>query len=76
MADPRGDPRSRIDPAINTPGREGLTGTAPANLYAPSFDREQVTSHPTLRRSTLSPRGGRISPSIGLRTCTSNVATS
>ena len=46
MSDVVRDPRSRIDPAINTPGREGLTGTAPANLYAPVFDREQVTTAP------------------------------
>ena len=46
MADVVRDPRSRIDPAINTPGREGLTGTAPANLYAPVFDREQVMTAP------------------------------
>ena len=46
MADVRHDPRRAIDPAINTPGREGLTGTAPANLYAPSLDREQVTIAP------------------------------
>jgi Rieske Fe-S protein len=45
MADPA-DPRRPIDPAINTPGREGLTGTAPANLYTPVFDREQVTIAP------------------------------
>ena len=46
MADLRPDPRASIDPSINTPGREGLTGTAPANLYAPSFDREQITIAP------------------------------
>jgi len=46
MADLRPDPRGPIDPAINTPGREGLTGTAPANLYAASFDREQITIAP------------------------------
>ena len=40
------DPRRPVDPAINTPGREGLTGTASANLYAPSFEREQVTIAP------------------------------
>jgi len=38
-----------IDPAINTPGREGLTGTAPADLYGPVFDREQVTIAPDFR---------------------------
>jgi hypothetical protein len=39
MPDLRPDPRRPIDPAINSPGREGLTGTAPANLYAPGFER-------------------------------------
>ena len=42
MADVRSDPRGQVDPAINSPGREGLTGTAPANLYAPGFEREQI----------------------------------
>lgn len=46
MANLRRDPRASIDPALNAPGREGLTGTASANLYAPSFDREQITSAP------------------------------
>ena len=46
MADLRRDPRAPIDPAINSPGREGLTGTAPASLYAPSLDREQITIAP------------------------------
>src|SRR3954447_2518796 len=40
------DPRRSIDPAINTPGRAGLTGTAPASLYAPAFEREQITIAP------------------------------
>ena len=40
------DPRRPLDPAINTPGREGLTGTAPADRYSPVFDREQVTIAP------------------------------
>jgi Rieske Fe-S protein len=46
MADLQRDPRRSIDPAINTPGREGLTGTAPANLYSPVIDHEQVTIAP------------------------------
>ena len=46
MADFTPDPRHPVDPAINTPGREGLTGTAPANRYAPVFDREHVTIAP------------------------------
>ena len=46
MADSRRDPRRPIDVAINTPEREGLTGTAPADLYAPSLDREAITIAP------------------------------
>ena len=46
MADLRRDPRRSIDPAIDSPGREGLTGTAPANLYASSFEREHITIAP------------------------------
>ena len=46
MADLRRDPRAAIDPAIDSAGREGLTGTAPASLYAPSFEREQITIAP------------------------------
>ena len=49
MATSTHDPRRPIDPAINSPGREGLTGTAPANLYAPLVDREQVTIAPDFR---------------------------
>ena len=46
MATVRPDPRASVDPAINSPGREGLTGTAPASLYAPAFDREEITIAP------------------------------
>lgn len=49
MAGFHGDPRQPIDPAVNTPGREGLTGTAPANLHVPALDREQVTIAPDFR---------------------------
>jgi Rieske Fe-S protein len=49
------DPRAPIDPAINTPGREGLTGTAPANLYSASFDRDQITIAPDFRPPDLQP---------------------
>jgi Rieske Fe-S protein len=51
----RRDPRAPIDPAINTPGREGLTGTAPANLYAPSLDREHITVAPDFRPHDAQP---------------------
>ena len=43
------DPRSPIDARINTAGREGLTGTAPANLFRPAADREQITIAPDFR---------------------------
>ena len=46
MNDTRLDPRRPIDPAINSPGREGLTGTAPASLYAPALERDQITIAP------------------------------
>jgi nitrite reductase/ring-hydroxylating ferredoxin subunit len=49
MGDIRRDPRALVDPAINTPGREGLTGTAPASLFTPSFEREQLTIAPDFK---------------------------
>ena len=55
MADLRGGPRAPVDPAIDSPGREGLTGTAPASLYAPSFDREQITIAPDFAPADAQP---------------------
>ena len=55
MADVRSDPRRPIDPAINSPGREGLTGTAPANLYAPGLEREQITIAPDFAPADAQP---------------------
>ena len=46
MDDPGRGPSGVLDPAINSPGREGLTGTAPASLYAPSIERDQITIAP------------------------------
>ena len=43
MAD---DDRAPIDARIDSPAREGLTGTAPASLYLPLHDPEQVTKAP------------------------------
>lgn len=40
------DPRATIDARVNSPGREGLTGTAPANLYGPSSERETISIPP------------------------------
>jgi len=39
-------PEQPIDPLIDTAGREGLTGTAPATLYKPLPGREQITLPP------------------------------
>src|SRR5262245_47090736 len=49
------DPRSPVDPAINSPGREGLTGTAPASLYAPALEREQITVAPDFAPADAQP---------------------
>ena len=49
------DPRRPIDPAINSPGREGLTGTAPASLYAPALEREQITIAPNFEPADAQP---------------------
>src|SRR5215208_6488984 len=46
MTDVGRDPRGPIDVAVNSPEREGLTGTAPASLYAPPFESEQNTIAP------------------------------
>jgi Rieske Fe-S protein len=43
------DPRAWIDVRVDTPGREGLTGTAVANMYAPLHDSEQGTIAPDWR---------------------------
>jgi Rieske Fe-S protein len=41
-----GDPRSEVDAVVNSPGREGVTGTAPVNLYARRRARESITTAP------------------------------
>jgi Rieske Fe-S protein len=55
MSDGRLDPRGPIDPAINSPGREGLTGTAPASLYAPTLERDQITIAPDFASADAQP---------------------
>ena len=55
MTDVPRDPRGLIDAAINSPEREGLTGTAPASLYAPSFEREQITIAPDFAPAEAQP---------------------
>jgi len=49
------DPRSPIDARVDTPGREGLAGTAPANVYTPVEDAEQITIAPDWRPMEAQP---------------------
>jgi Rieske Fe-S protein len=43
------EPRETIDARVDTPGREGLTGTAASSVYTPQRDAEQVTIAPDWR---------------------------
>ena len=43
------DPRGRVDARVDSREREGLTGTAPAELYVPIAGREQITIPPDFR---------------------------
>jgi Rieske Fe-S protein len=49
------DPRAPLDPAINSPGREGLTGTAPASVYTPPSEREHITIAPDFAPAAAQP---------------------
>lgn len=40
------DPRESLDIRIDTPGRDGLTGTTPSSVYKPLLDPEQITRAP------------------------------
>jgi nitrite reductase/ring-hydroxylating ferredoxin subunit len=55
MPDPHIDPRASVDARVNSPGREGLTGTAPANRYGPIADREEITMAPDFRPAEMQP---------------------
>jgi Rieske Fe-S protein len=55
MADAPRDPRGPIDVQVNTPGREGLTGTAPASVYAPAFERDQISVAPDFGPAEVQP---------------------
>jgi Rieske Fe-S protein len=56
------DPRSRfeqdlaVDPRIDSPAREGLTGTARGDVYEPATDPEDVTVAPDARPMHEQPR--------------------
>ena len=52
MNDGRGAP---IDVRLDSPAREGLTGTAPADLYGPAARREQITIAPDFRPAEVQP---------------------
>jgi Rieske Fe-S protein len=49
------DGRSAIDPRIDSPGREGLTGTTPGSTYLPLRDRETITTPPDGRSMDAQP---------------------
>src|SRR4029453_5055602 len=55
MPDVRPDPRRPVDPAINSAAREGLTGTAPASLYAPGLGREEIPIAPDFAPADVQP---------------------
>jgi Rieske Fe-S protein len=55
MSEVTADPRSPIDPQVNSSGREGLTGTAPASLYGPLVEREQITIAPDFAPADAQP---------------------
>lgn len=48
-------PKAPVDARIDSAAREGLTGTAPANLYGPALEREQITIAPDFRPAELQP---------------------
>ncbi len=52
---PMKDPRAPLDVRIDSPGREGLTGTAPANLYQRLRDAEDITLAPDGRPMSQQP---------------------
>lgn len=49
------DPRAAVDVQVNSPGREGLTGTAPANLYVRTGRGDDITIAPDLRPHDVQP---------------------
>ena len=55
MGDQGGNPRARLDVQVNSPGREGLAGTAPAELYVRRAQAEQITIAPDFRPPDVQP---------------------
>ena len=56
------DPRHPIDARVDTPHREGLTGTAPVSLYRPVVDSDEVTRAPDGRPLEEQPKWRRDFP--------------
>jgi Rieske Fe-S protein len=49
------DPHARVDPLVNSPGREGLAGTTPATLYKTLPERDRITLPPDGRPQNVQP---------------------
>ncbi|RPI51388.1 MAG: hypothetical protein EHM55_19055, partial [Acidobacteria bacterium] len=54
--------QDRIDARIDTPQREGLTGTAPADLYLRGIDADEITRAPDGRPLDQQPKWRRDFP--------------
>ena len=49
------DEQTSIDPKIDDPARQGLTGTTPASVYRPLHDADQITRPPDGRPIDVQP---------------------
>ena len=56
------DPRRQLDARVDTPEREGLTGTAPISVYRPVVDTDEITRAPDGRPLDVQPRWRRDFP--------------
>jgi Rieske Fe-S protein len=56
------DPRRPLDPAVNNPQREGLTGTAPVSVYRAVVDTDDITRAPDGRPLAQQPKWRRDFP--------------
>jgi Rieske Fe-S protein len=56
------DPRQSLDARVDTPEREGLTGTAPISLYRPVVDTDDITRAPDGRPLDEQPKWRRDFP--------------
>lgn len=56
------DPRQTVDARVDTPAREGLTGTAPISLYRPVVDSDEITRAPDGRPLEAQPKWRRDFP--------------